>query len=704
MLLRPSIPLVVLLGLAASLPTASAADANWRDYLGGSDRRHYSDLAQITPQNVGQLRVAWEYHTGDPGEMQCNPLVIDGVLYGMTAANNVVALDAATGAERWRYRPPGEKALRNVRGLAYWCDGNDCRLLFSVDEWLCAIDAKTGHPIDTFGDHGRTSLKAALGERAGKKYVISTTPGTVCQNLIVMPLRVTEEANAAPGFIQAFDIRTGKLAWVFHTIPRPGEPGAETWSEHAHENINVGGANNWAGMAVDAQRGLLFVPTGSASPDFWGGARVGQNLFANCLLALDARTGKLRWYYQFVHHDLWDRDPPSPPVLLTVRHNGKPIDVVAQVLKDGHVFVFNRDTGESLFPVEERPAPKSTMPGEVTWPTQPLPLQPAPFARQTLTANDLSPYAENRDEIAAMFKQAHVGRFEPFGKFDTLIFPGFDGGAEWGGPAVDRDGVLYVNVNEMAWICRLQDKPTQDNLAQLSPGHRVYAQWCFGCHGLDRKGNPASGYPSLVDIKNRKPRDQIMTLIATGKGMMPGFPWMATEQKQMLVDFLFDTERVEGAETRSQPPPSATDPAAYAPYEIVGYVKFLDRNGYPAISPPWGSLTAIDLNTGEQRWRITLGEFKELSAKGIPPTGTENYGGPIVTAGGVLFIAATKDGMFRAFDPHTGKQLWQTELPAPGFATPATYAVNGKQYIVVAAGGTKLGTKTGDSYIAYALP
>jgi quinoprotein glucose dehydrogenase len=507
-----------------------------------------------------------------------------------------------------------------------------------------------------------------------------------------MPLRVTEEANAAPGFIQAFDVRTGKLAWVFHTIPQPGEPGAETWSEHAHENFNVGGANNWPGMAIDAKRGLLFAPTGSASPDFWGGARIGQNLYANCLLALDARTGKLRWHFQFVHHDLWDRDPPSPPVLLTIHRNGKPVDVVVQTLKSGLVFVFNRDTGESIFPYEERSVPKSQMPGEVAWATQPFPLKPAPISRQILTENDLSPYAENREEILSMFRQARFGPYEPFGKDDTLIFPGFDGGPEWGGPAVDPDGTLYVNCNEMAWLCRLQDKQTATNLEQMSPGHRVYAQWCFGCHGLDRKGNPASGYPSLIDIKNRKARDEVMTQITTGRGMMPGFPWMKDDQKQLLVDYLFDTERVEGAQTseRAQPAAAKTAPSpeAYAPFEIVGYVKFLDRNGYPAISPPWGSMTAVDLNTGEHKWHITLGEFKELTAKGIPPTGTENYGGPVVTASGLLFIAATKDGMIRAFDKRDGKVLWQTELPAAGFATPAMYAVGGKKYLVVAAGGT----------------
>jgi quinoprotein glucose dehydrogenase len=518
----------------------------------------------------------------------------------------------------------------------------------------------------------------------------------------MMPTRVTETADAAPGFIQAFNVRTGKLAWVFQTIPSPGQPGYETWSKDAYENITVGSANCWTGMSVDRKRGILYVPTGSASPDFWGGDRIGNDLFADCLLALDARTGRLIWHFQMVHHDLWDRDNPAPPALVTLRHNGKLVDAVAQVTKSGFVFVFNRVTGEPLFPIREVPVPKSELPGEQTSPTQPVPTWPAPYARQTLTEEDISPYAENRAELLAKFRRARKGMFQPFGKYDTLLFPGFDGGSEWGGPAVDPQGVLYANTNELAWVARLKDSPKDETMSKLTPGGRVYTLYCIACHGQDRKGNLASGFPPLADIGRRHSREEVLRQIVKGKDRMPGFPMLTDAERRALVDNLFGTEpagAVAGPEAvQAGPAPG------YQPYTLDGYVKFMDSNGYPAITPPWGSLTAIDLNTGEQLWRIRLGEFKELTAKGIPPTGTENYGGPVVTAGGVLFIAATKDGMFRAFDKRTGRLLWQTELPAGGFATPATYSAGGKQFVVIACGGTKLFTKKGDSYVAFALP
>ena len=685
----------------------AAAGTDWPEYLGGAERAHYSTLEQITPANVGRLRVAWEYHTGDVGEMQCNPVAVDGVLYGATALNNVFAVDAATGKELWRHQPNGLRSNRGVRGVVYWAAGEDRRILFTAESWLCAVDARTGQPIPSFGTDGRTSLKSGLGPRVADKFVISTTPGAVFEDLIVMPLRLSEAADAAPGFIQAFNIRDGKLAWTFRTIPAPGEPGYETWPSDAHQNVNVGAANTWAGMSVDRKRGILFAPTGSAAPDFWGGDRKGANLYANCLLALDVRTGRRLWHFQFVHHDLWDRDLPSPPNLVTVERNGRKIDAVAQVTKSGHVFVFDRESGAPLFPIKEQSFPRSELPGEASWPTQPLPEKPAAFARQALGDDDINPHAENRAGLLATFRAARRGTFEPFGLYDTVLLPGFDGGAEWGGAAVDPEGVLYVNANEMAWLARLRATPRQDDLAHLTPGQRAYMVSCAACHGTERQGNPAANLPPLTDLATRKTRDEVAQLITTGKGMMPGQPAIPATDKQQLIDFLFGAEKVEGSASGSaaKAPRKATKaPTPYTPYRLDGYVRFVDPKGYPAITPPWGTLTAIDLNSGEHRWQITLGEFKELTAKGISPTGAENYGGPVVTASGLLFIGATKDGSFRAFDKRTGKLLWQTELPAAGFATPCTYSVAGKQYVVIAAGGTKLGTKKGDSYVAFALP
>lgn len=707
----PRLPRLVVTGFVAlisscTLPAAPTArpapDTDWREYLGDSGRSHYSPLAQVDRGNVAQLKVAWEYRTGDAGEMQTNPLVVGGTLYGITASGGIFALDATTGKERWRWTDPEnpKPAKRVVRGLTYWENGDDKRLLVAAASYLYAVDPRTGVVIESFGEKGRTSLRAGLGDTATKKHVISTTPGTLCGDLIVMPLRLSEGPDAAPGYVQAFDVRTGKLAWVFRTIPLPGEYGHETWPAAAHENFDVGGANCWAGMAYDAQRHILFVPTGSAAPDFWGGARAGSNLFANCLLALDAHTGKRLWHFQFVHHDIWDRDLPSPPVLLTVRQGGKARDVVAQTTKSGHVFVFDRTTGESIFPVEERPVSKSTVRGELSWPTQPLPLKPAPFARQRLGDDDIATHAADREKLLARFRAAKRGVFEPFNpEYETVILPGFDGGSEWGGVAADPSGILYVNSNEMAWMARLKEVPGVDALAHLSPGQRTYVATCSGCHGAERQGNPAANLPPLNNVSTRKTREEVAQLIVAGKGMMPGFPALSESDRQALVDFLFGTEKTEATA-----PVARGAAAPRAPYRLDGYNRFIDSKGYPAITPPWGTLTAIDLNTGEHRWQVPLGEYAELTAQGIAPTGTENYGGPVVTAGGLVFIAATKDAKLRAFDRDTGKILWSADLPAPGFATPATYAIGGRQYIVVAAGGTKLGTKKADSYLAFALP
>ncbi|WP_234733522.1 outer membrane protein assembly factor BamB family protein [Tellurirhabdus bombi] len=700
------IPVVVvaLAGLVSTqiVPGESPPSREWPEYLGGPDRNHYSPLDQINITNVSQLKVAWEYHSRDSGQVQCNPIIVGGLLYGVTATSQLFALNAATGQEKWRYTEKGAGGLNTNRGVTYWADGDDKRILVAIGPWLYAINALTGQPIPTFGDGGRVSLKAGLGPTAQDKMAISNTPGTLFGDLIIMPLRLSEGADAAPGNIQAFNVRTGKLAWSFRTIPHPGEYGYTTWPKEVYKNTEVGGANNWAGMAVDRRRGIVYVPTGSAAFDFYGGNRKGQNLFANCLLALDARTGKRLWHFQAVHHDIWDRDFPAPPNLITVTQkdpDGRPrrIDAVAQVTKTGHVFVFDRVTGKPLFPIDEKPFPKSDLPEEITWPTQPIPRKPLPFARQTITEADLNPYSEAKDSLLATYRRARKGLFQPLGKVPTLVYPGLDGGAEWGGAAVDPEGIMYVNANETAWLLSLGDTPKADELAHLSPGQRVYTLTCASCHGPERRGNPASGFPSLVDIGQRRDRDYVAKVITTGKGMMPSFASLSAAEKQALISFLFGEEKQEMVAAATAKKPSL-------PYKFNGYTKFLDSKGQPGIRPPWGTLTAIDLNTGNHRWQIPLGEVKELTAKGIAPTGTENYGGPVITAGSLLFIAATKDGMFRAFDKKTGKLLWQAELPASGFATPSTYEVAGKQYVVIACGGTKLGTKKGDSYVAFALP
>jgi quinoprotein glucose dehydrogenase len=684
----------------------SAGPQEWREYLGGPERNHYSTLTQIDSSNVDRLKVAWEYHTGDSGQIQCNPIIVNGVLYGMTATTRPFAVEAATGKELWKGKSEGEDKFSSSRGLSYWESGNDKRILYTSGPWLYAINAESGSPITSFGDGGRASLKAGLDTTARDKMVISNTPGTVYEDLIVMPLRVSEGTDASLGHIQAFNIRTGKLAWVFHTIPHPGEAGYETWPKDVYKNTSgIGAANNWSGMSVDRKRGILYVPTGSAAYDFYGAGREGTNLFANCLLALDAKTGKRLWHFQLVHHDILDRDPPAPPNLLTVTRNGKKIDAVAQVTKQGMVFVFNRETGEPLFPIEERPVPRSDIPGEHSWPTQPFPVKPDPYARQTITEQDINPYAGNHDELVALFKKSRSeGPFTPLSREGTLIYPGLDGGAEWGGAATDPDGIMYVNSSEMAWRISIGPRASKKQLMRMTPGQSIYAANCTTCHGTERKGNPKSGFPALTDINSRRTRAFVDTTITNGKGMMPAFSKFSEQEKKVLIAFLFGDEKTEPGLSKEPGLQKAATTGNKQSYQISGYSKFLDSAGMPAVRPPWGTLNAINLNTGDYVWKVTFGETPELKAKGLPQTGSDSYGGPVITASGLLFIAGTKDGMFRIYNMKNGKLLREIRLPAAAFATPSTYAINGKQYIALACGGTKLGAKSGDSYISFALP
>lgn len=680
-------------------PSANNIDgANWSEYLGGPDRNHFSLLRQIDSTNVGKLKMAWQYHTGDSGQMQCNPLIVDGTLYGVTALAKPFALNAATGQLIWKTELPRSEVANTPRGLVYWKKDDDERILFSCGEWLYALDPKTGNRISNFGDSGSINIKAGLGESAKDKAVISNAPGTVFNDIIIVPTRIDEGEGAAPGHIQAFNIVSGKLEWVFHTIPQPGEEGADTWPPDISNNHNVGAANNWCGMAIDREKGIVYVPTGSAAFDFYGAERIGSNLFANCLLALDARTGKKIWHQQLVHHDILDRDLPAPPNLVTLSIDGKRVDAVAQITKQGYIFVFDRQNGKPLFPVVEQPAPPSDIPGERAWPTQPFPLKPAPFTRTTMKEEDIYSKASNRDELVEKFRTVRSeGVFTPLSEKGTIVFPGLDGGAEWGGAAVDDSGVLYVNSNETPWLISLGKK--EDKEAKLT-GAGVYRSNCAVCHSTDRKGSPSAGFPSLVDIGKRRTDEEMMSTISHGKGRMPAFPQLSADAKKALVEFLKNEKPSDHRLEEEGPVPSKSEMEKYT---ITSLKKFVDDKGYPAISPPWGTLNAIDLNSGEYRWRIPFGEYPELSEAVHGKTGAESYGGPVVTASGLLIIAGTKDEKIRIFNSSNGTLIWEMQLPAAGFATPSTYMVHGKQYVVIACGGNKLGAKGGDSYVAFCL-
>ena len=664
---------------------------DWPVYGGSPENTHYSTLAQINRENVQQLTVAWSYDTGEEGGLETSPIVVGGTLYGLTPTQKVFALQAATGKQLWKF-DPGVVGSQPDRGLAYWSDGKDRRIMVGVMNFLYALDASTGKPVPSFGTHGRIDLRENLGRTpASAQSIDLTSPGIVHKDLIIVGGRNPETLPAPPGDIRAFDVRTGTLRWSFHTIPHPGEFGYKTWPRQAWKTS--GAANNWAGMALDPRRGIVYVPTGSAAFDFYGEDRIGDDLFADCLIALNATTGKRIWHFQGVHHDLWDRDFPSPPALVTVRHEGKSIDAVAQTTKQGFVYLFDRTSGRPLFPIEGRKYPASSVPGEHTTVTQPLPRRPAPFARQLLTEDLLT----NRTPEVHQWALAQFRKFRSQGQFiplsvgvDTVIFPGFDGGAEWGGPAVDPEtGIMYINSNDVAWTGALAP-----NTGTNSP-RAVYLSQCGICHGETMTGSPPA-IPSLVGVANRLTSSEILMVIKSGKGRMPGFPNLNQDQLSALIDYV---RRGENKEVK--------DSARFAlmKYRFTGYNKFLDPEGYPAVAPPWGTLNAINLNTGEYAWKIPLGEYPELAAQGQTDTGTENYGGPIVTAGGLLFIGATNfDKKFRAYDKSTGQLLWETTLPFPGNATPASYEVNGRQFVVIAAGGGKAPRpRSGGVYVAFAL-
>lgn len=678
---------------------------DWPTYQGDPGRNQYSSIVRITPENVDQLEVAWSYATDDATEssqIQCNPIMLNGKLYLSSPQIKVMAFDAGTGEEIWRFDPfvsEGENGSLGVnRGITYWEDGADHCILFAAGEYLYALNADTGEPISSFGENGRTSLKAGLGERAKDLFVISNTPGAIFEDLLIIGTRVSEFADAAPGYIRAYDVRTGEVAWVFHTIPQPGEYGYDTWPEDAWQR--VGGANAWAGMSVDHERGMVFIPTGSAAFDFYGGNRERENLFANCILALDARTGERKWHFQTTHHDIWDRDLPCPPNLATITVEGKKRDVVAQVTKQGFVFVLDRDTGEPIFSVEERPFPASDLIGEVTWPTQPIPVKPAPFARQALTEANLTRRTpEAYEAVRQRLSTLRTGQnFTPGSLEGTVIFPGFDGGAEWGGAAFDPETeMLYVNANEMPWVLTMVE--VDQNPAEK--GKSLYLSNCAACHGqqFEGGGGGMGTYPALTGLRDRLSAEEVKAMIVNGKGVMPSFRQLDEEEIAGITTYLLGSGKESSAESESE----ATEKVGL-PYAHTGYHKFLDPEGYPAVNPPWGTLTAIDLGKGEIAWQRPLGFHPELAEQGMAETGCENYGGGIVTAGGLFFIAATQDGFIRAFDKQTGEELWRSSLPAGGYATPALYEIEGKPYLVIACGGGKMGTPSGDQYVAFSLP
>lgn len=667
---------------------------------------HYYSFDQINPANVGQLKMAWTYETGTGG-LQTTPLFRDGRLYAVSPDQQVVALDPENGAEIWKTDASG-RGQQPVRGLSYWQGGAERRLFSSLGSTLIALDPDTGKLISGFGNGGAVDLRENLGRDPKTMATFLTSPAIIFDDLAIVGFRTSEARPAAPGTVRAYDVRTGELRWSFNTIPHPGEAGHETWPADAWKD--AGGANAWAGMALDEHRGIVYVPTGSAVDDFYGADRKGDNLFANSLLALDARTGKRLWHFQTVHHDLWDRDLSSPPALVTLTQNGRRVDAVVQPSKQGFLYVFERLTGKPVFPIVEQAVPASDMPGEQASPTQPFVMTPTPFARQRLTADMLTRRTPEAHEAAAQaFSLMRTsGPFTPLStKAPTVVFPGFDGGAEWGGPAIDRRrGILFINSNDVAWTGQLAARapaPTAGS-APADRGASLYQEQCAACHGEDRKGSPPA-FPALLELDGRMSATQIDGIIRQGRGRMPGFPHIGPVDRAAITDYLLGRKEQIGPSDRKEVAAPTDAKPARSPYYLTGYRKFVDAQGYPAVAPPWGTLNAIDLNTGEYLWKIPFGEYPELVANGAPPTGSENYGGPLLTSSGLLFIGATIfDRKFRAFDSRNGRLLWQTTLPYAGVATPTTYMSGGRQFVVIAASSQRdPKAPKGSAYIAFAL-
>jgi quinoprotein glucose dehydrogenase len=685
---------------------------DWPVYRGDPKGNQYSPLAQIHAANVHRLERAWEYKTGDANErstMHVNPVVVDGVMYVTTASLKAVALSAATGKVIWEFDPSkynnGNVVRLRNRGVTYWRGASGDRIFHFVRDRAYAVDAKTGALITSFGTNGFIDLRQNLGVDPASAVIEMTSPGAVFKNILIIASRVNESYDASPGHIRGYDTVTGALKWIFHTIPQKGQVGYDTWKWVDGERY--GGANSWGGVTIDEQRGWVFAATGSATEDFYGGFRKGDNLFANSVLALDAMTGERKWHFQTVRHDIWDYDNPPAPILVTIGSGPTAKDAVVQLTKMGYTFVLDRDTGTPLFPVHEVAVPRSTVPGEETSPTQLVPLKPQPLVRQNLTEADLTNITpEARAQALKDFRRYVSGPiYTPPTLQGTITTPGHLGGAEWHGASFDPAlNMLYVNVNEAPTINRL--RPLHDSpgtaMDPVALGRQIYERMCAACHGASRQGTPPHT-PALVDLK--RTAKEIETIIVEGRNAMPAFKQLRTRELAALAAFLKTPPRDAGSTDRGATLPDPSTQLGTSRFTIDGYPLFLDPHGVPAIAPPWGTLNAIDLVKGEIAWKVPLGEYPHLAAKGIRHTGTLNFGGAIATAGGVIFIAATADEKIRAFEKSSGRVLWEHQLPAGGYATPSIYMIDGRQYIAIAAGGSgKNATKSGDSIIAFALP
>ncbi len=667
----------------------------WQEYEGGPAGADYSALAQINRSNVNQLRVAWKYVTGDNVAYEFNPLVSGNMMIVMAKNSSIVALDASTGKELWTYRDPKAPPRTAARGISFWesNDGHEQRLLFPVGYYLEEIDARTGGLVSSFGEQGKVDLRAGLGRDPNTiRHIASGSPGVVFGNLIIEGSSTGEDYGSPPGDVRAYNVESGALIWTFHMVPHPGEVGYDTWPPNAWRYS--GGADAWGGMAVDIKRGIVYIPTAAPKNEFYGGDRRGNNLFSDCLVALNARTGKLIWYFQFVHHDIWDFDASATPQLVTVTHDGRRVDVVAEAGKTGFLYVFDRQTGRPLWPIEERKAPPSRVPGEVAAATQPFPTAPPPFARQSFTANDVDPNVLSAADQAAwrrrIEKAVNLGIFTPPEETETVEMPGNRGGANVGMSAGDpAKGVVYVISADLPGILKMErQRPPSlfaipHNLPPAQTGRAVYQEFCQRCHGPGRQGTPPA-IPSLVDAPAQLGPTVISSVVDNGMGNMPAFSDLTGSLLDDLIEYLRHPDEAPKpvklqsgayAATASPYPAGVNAPITdfyYTPYGLVP----------EAIKPPWSTITAYDLNKGKIQWQIPFG--KAPQAPDVPDSSImEPRNGMVVTGGGLIFAATLDEGKLRAYDSTTGQVLWSTDLPAASEGTPAVYEEQGREYLVL---------------------
>ncbi|MCC6235909.1 MAG: PQQ-binding-like beta-propeller repeat protein, partial [Verrucomicrobiales bacterium] len=668
-----TIPAANTADLTPALPVPDHYFTTWTRSHGDPHNTRFARAAQITRDNVHNLAPAWTWRSGDkPGNVQCNPICVDGIIYTPTSGWQIAAIDGKTGTERWRIDP---KAMPQFRGLIHYPgDANvSPRLFFTAGRYLYALDPATGAPIATFGENGRVE--------SGEVRSV----GALFDGLLILPGYLRD--------VTAYDIATGERRWTFHTIPLDGEYGRDTWNEPEE------GANCWGGMALDEARGIAYVATGSPKPNFAGNTHTGQNLFANCVIALDARTGQRLWHFQELRHDIWDIDIPAPPNLLTITREGKRVDVVAQVTKMGNTLVLDRVSGKPVFPFRLRRAPVSKLPGERTWPYQPDLELPEPFAHQAFSLDDVTERSDTaRAFVLGHLERANFGWFEPFEEDKPTALYNIHGGAEWTGAACNPDtGRLYVSANNIPWIITVfrRDSVARPEGMPPTPGEQVYMENCARCHGAQRDGVGMT--PPLHGLARRMNDADVRALLATGKNVMPALPKTVTEeQEQALLDFLFYRDLPEGAQQDADAGPRR--------YTHNGYPKLLDHEGYPGCKPPWGTLNCLDLNTGKLEWQVPLGTYPDLAFWGEDDTGAENFGGPSLTATGLVFCAGTPDEMIYAFDADTGAVLWKHQLPYGGYAPPSIFEIDGAEFLVIpATGGGKLGTTEGDALVAFGL-